>query len=187
MKTKFLPQHHFMSLNINLDTIFSYLLSSEIQQKLLWFKFGFLLAGLILLIAIIILILKTHYFQWLFVQDFWEFFTFRPFGAKRITKIWNKIANRLSVGSESESKMAIIEADDLLDASLKRMGFAGQTLEEKLSKLTAATVDNLDEVYSAHKVRNNIVHNPDFRLSQDEAKAVLETYQRAFNSLQILT
>ena len=70
---------------------------------------------------------------------------------------------------------------------LKRMGFAGQTLEEKLSKLTSATVDNLDDVYAAHKVRNSIVHNPDFRLSQDEARAALGAYQKAFNSLQILT
>jgi hypothetical protein len=83
--------------------------------------------------------------------------------------------------------MAIIEADDLLDASLKRMGFTGQTLEEKLGKLTSATVGNLDDVYAAHKIRNNIVHNPDYRLGQDEAKVALEAYQRAFNSLQILT
>ena len=176
-----------MSVNINFETIIPFLTSLEIQQKLLWFKFGFLLFGLILLIAIVILILKTHYYQWLFVQDFWEFFTFRPFGAKRITKIWNKIAHRLSTGAESELKMAIIEADDLLDASLKRMGFLGLTLEEKLGKLTSATVDNLDQIYEAHKVRNNIVHNPDYRLNQEEARAALDAYQKAFGSLQILT
>jgi len=83
--------------------------------------------------------------------------------------------------------MAIIEADDLLDASLKRLGFIGSTFEEKLGKLTSATVGNLDDVYAAHKVRNNIVHNPDYRLSQDEAKTTLKAYQGAFNSLQILT
>jgi len=174
-------------MTIDIDTIISFLVSPEIQQRLLWVKFGFLSVSLILLIAIVILILKTHYFQWLFVQDFWEFFTFRPFGAKRITRIWNKITKRLSTGLESESKMAIVEADDLLDASLRRMGFAGQTLEEKLSKLTSATVGNLDDVYAAHKVRNNIVHNPDYRLSQDEAKVTMDAYQKAFNSLQILT
>lgn len=176
-----------MSLNINLDTIIAFLISPEIQQKLLIVKLSFILIGVILLIAIVVLILKTHYYQWMFIQNFWEFFTFRPFGTKRITKIWNKITNRLSTGVESEAKMAIIEADDLLDASLKRMGYTGQTLEEKLSKLTSATVSNLGEVYAAHKVRDNIVHNPDFRLSQEEAKTALDAYQEAFNSLQILT
>jgi len=175
-----------MSININLNTILSFLLSPEIQQKLFWVKFGFLSVGAILLAAIVILIFKTHYYQWLFVQDFWEFFTFRPFGAKRITKIWNKIIARLHTGMESELKMAVIEADDLLDASLKRLGFTGQTLEEKLSKLTSATIGNIDDVYAAHKVRNNIVHNPDYRLTQDETRVAIEAYQGAFTSLQIL-
>ena len=174
-------------MSINIEAIISFLISPEVQKQLFLVRVGFLSFGVLLLIAIIILILKSHYFQWLFVHDLWGFFTFRPFGAKRITKIWNKITKRLSTGVESESKMAIIEADDLLDVSLKRIGFTGQTLEEKLSKLTSATVGNIDEVYAAHKVRNNIVHNPDFRLSQDEAKVILEAYQKAFNSLQILT
>lgn len=176
-----------MKIDINFEAIVSFLVSPEIQQRLLWVQLAFLLIGIILLIFIIILIFKTHYYQWLFVSDVWEFFTFRPLGAKRITKIWNKIIKRLDVGSESESKMAIIEADDLLDASLKRLGFTGSTFEEKLGKLTSATVGNLDDVYAAHKVRNNIVHNPDYRLSQDEAKATIKAYQEAFNSLQILT
>jgi len=179
-----------MSIDINLGTIkniISFLVSPEIQHRLLWVQFAFLLVSLILLVAIIILILKSHYYQWMFLQNLWELFTFRPYGAKKITKAWNKIIKRLEAGSEPELKMAIIEADDLLDACLKRMGFIGQSLEEKLSKLTSATVSNLDEVYAANKVRNNIVHNPDYRLSQDEAKASLEAYQRAFNSLQILT
>ncbi|MFH1780546.1 MAG: hypothetical protein ABH841_00835 [Candidatus Nealsonbacteria bacterium] len=176
-----------MSININLNTVISFLTSSEIQQKIFWIKVGFLSIGLILSTAIIILMLKTHYIQWLYLQDFWEFFTFRPFGAKRITKIWNKIMARLNTGMESELKMAVIEADDLLDASLKRLGFTGQTLEEKLNKLTSATINNLDNVYAAHKLRNNIVHNPDYRLTQDETRTALEAYQGAFNSLQILT
>lgn len=174
-------------MNININTIISYFLSPEIQQKFLWVKFGFLLFGFILLIAIVILILKTHYYQWLFVQDFWEFLTFRPFGAKRITKIWNKIARRLDTGLESEYKLAIVEADDMLDVSLKRMGYAGQTIEEKLEKLTSATLANIDDVYAVHKIRNNIVHNPDYRLSLEEARSTLDIYEKAFNSLQILT
>jgi len=174
-------------MSINIDAIISFLLSPDIQQKLFAVKVSFISVGVILLVAIIILILKTHYIQWLFLQDVWEFFTFRPFGAKRITRTWNKIVKRLDAGSESESKMAIIEADDLLDASLKRMGFLGHTFEERLSTITSATVSNIDEIHAAHKIRNNIIHNPDFRLSQDEAKAALAAYQKAFNSLQILT
>jgi hypothetical protein len=131
--------------------------------------------------------MRTHYLQWRYMQDFWEFLTFRPFGAKRITKLWNKILKRLDTGMESEYKLALIEADDMLDVSLKRMGYMGQTLEERLGKLTSATIANIDDIYQAHEIRNTIVHNPDYRLSLDEVRSTLDIYQKAFNSLQILT
>lgn len=181
--TNFITNLHF---KITLDMVIGFLVSPEIQHRLLWVKFGFLLFSLIILISIVVLMLKTHYYQWLFVQDVFELITFRPFGAKRITKTWNKIIGRLDANVESESKMAVIEADDLMDASLKKLGYTGSTFEEKLGKLSKATVGNLTDLYSAHKIRNTIVHDPDFRLSQEEAKATLDIYQKAFVSLQVL-
>jgi len=174
-------------MNINLDTIISYLVSPDVQQQIFWVKVGFLSVGGFFLASIIFCLMRTHYLQWRYMQDFWEFFTFRPFGAKRITKLWNKILKRLDTDMESEYKLALIEADDMLDASLKRMGYMGQTLEERLGKLTSATIDNIDDIYQAHEIRNTIVHNPDYRLSLDKARSTLDIYQKAFNSLQILT
>lgn len=174
-------------MDINLDSIISYLVSPDIQQRVFWVKVGFLSVGGFFLVGIIFCLSRTHYLQWRYMQDFWEFLTFRPFGAKKITKLWNKILKRLDTDLESEYKLALIEADDMLDVSLKRMGYMGQTLEERLGKLTSATIDNLDDIYKAHEIRNTIVHNPDYRLSLDEARSTLDIYQKAFNSLQILT
>lgn len=176
-----------MKIDIDFNDIISIMLSPDLQEKLFVLKVVFLAVSAFLLLSIIYFALRTHYFQWLFVQDFWEFFTFRPFGAKRITRIWNKILKRLETGMESEYKLAVIEADDMLDASLKRMGYMGQGLEDRLSKLTSATLPNIDDVYNAHKTRNNIVHNPDYRLTYDEAKATMDVYSKAFEALQILT
>ena len=174
-------------MNIDLDTIISYLVSPDIQERVFWVKVGFLSIGGFFLAGIIFCLMRTHYLQWRYMQDFWEFLTFRPFGAKRITKLWNKILKRLDTGMESEYKLALIEADDMLDTSLKRMGYMGNTLEERLGKLTSATIENIDDIYQAHEIRNTIVHNPDYRLSLDEVRSTLDIYQRAFNSLQILT
>jgi len=174
-------------MTIDLDTIISYLVSPDIQERVFWVKIGFFSVGGFFLAGIIFCLMRTHYLQWRYMQDFWEFFTFRPFGAKRITKLWNKILKRLDTGMESEYKLALIEADDMLDSSLKRMGYTGQTLEEKLGKLTSATIANIDDIYQAHEIRNTIVHNPDYRLSLDEARSTLDIYEKAFNSLQLLT
>lgn len=174
-------------MDIDFNTIISFLTSFEIQEKLFSVKIAFLAIALLFLAFIIFVLLRTHWLQWLFMQDFAEFLSFRPFGAKKITRVWNKILRRLETAVESEYKLAVIEADDMLNAALKRMGYAGQTLEERLGKLTLATLPNIEQVYQAHKTRNNIVHDPDYRLSSDEARKTLGIYEQAFRDLQILT
>jgi hypothetical protein len=174
-------------MSINIDAILLYLGSSEIAHRFFWYKIGFLSVSVLLLGAIIFLVLKTHYLQWLYLSDVWSFFTFRPFGAKKIIKTWNKIARRLDSGLESEYKLALIEADDLMDSSLKRMGYDGKTFEEKLEKLSSATLPNVLKVAEAHRLRNELVHNPDYQLSLDEARATMDVYQKAFDTLQLLS
>ena len=71
-------------LNIDFNAIISFLTSTEIQQKLLPVKIAFLVIAGIFLGIIIFVLLTTHYLQWMFMQDMWEFLTFRPFGAKEL-------------------------------------------------------------------------------------------------------
>jgi len=168
------------------NTVMYYLTSPEIQAKILPWKITFLAISVVFLIGLIILFLNTNYLRLLFFQDLTEFFTRRQFGAKRITGAWNKILRRLERATEPEYKLAAIEADDMLDNSLKRMGYGGQNLEERLKKITAVTVPNIAEVLEAHQTRNAIVRDPDYRLSLDEARRILDIYAQAFRHLQIL-
>jgi ribosome assembly protein YihI (activator of Der GTPase) len=115
-----------------------------------------------------------------------EFFTYKPYGVKRLVKVWSKIEKKMEGASESEYKLAVIEADNILNDLLKKIGYAGQTLGEKLEKITSATISNIDELLEAHKTRNNIVHDPDYKLSLDEAKKILEIYKVALKSLEAL-
>ena len=174
-------------MTIDFNTIISFLASQEVQADLFFVKVGFFAISGIFLGIIIYILLTSHYLQWSFTDNAWEFFNFRPFGAKRITKRWNRIVKRLDSGLESEYKLAVIEADDMLEISLRRMGYAGENLEERLGKLNKAILPNIGDVYEAHRMRNNIVHDPDYRLDLDEAKKNLDIYGKAFDSLQILT
>ncbi|MBI2450602.1 MAG: hypothetical protein HYV47_03665 [Candidatus Nealsonbacteria bacterium] len=178
--------------NINIDfneiilRLILYLTSNELQDKLLVLKIVFLAIIAALLGLIIFTISRTHYLQWWFIQDVSQFLTRRPYGAKKINRQWNKILERLETGIESDYKLAIIEANDMLDASLKRLGFDGQTLEDKLKNLTSATLPNILQLFEIYRLRNNIVHDPDYRLALNEAKAALDVYAQAFRDLQIL-
>ena len=181
------PSNFIGNINIDFNAIFTYLISAELQEKLIIVKIVFLMIVAIILGIMIFINAKTHYLQWLFVQDLAQFIAMKPYGYKKINRQWERITKRLETGIESEHKLAIIEADDMLDAVLKRLGYAGQTLEEKLKNLTSATLPNIQQLYEIHRLRNNIVHDPDYRLTQEEAKKTLDTYGAAFRDLQILS
>jgi len=171
---------------MDFDTIIAFLTSAEIQQKLFPTKLAFLAVSVFFLFMIIFILSRTRYLQWLFVQDLVQFFTVKTYGTKKITKQWQGILKRLDTGLESEYKLALIEADRMLDSSLKKMGYTGTNLEERLSKLTSITLPNIEDVYQAHKSRNNILHDPDYKLELTEAKKIMNVYEEAFRSLQIL-
>lgn len=172
--------------NINLNDIINFLTSADAQERLFTVRLIFLVVSGLLLAFIIFFLSKTNYLKWKYFRDVMQFLTIKPYGAKRITKSWSKIKDYLNSGLESEYKIAVIEADNMLDNSLKRIGYAGSTLEERLSKMTSATLPNIKDVYDVHKIRNSIVHDPNFSLSLDDAKKILDIYEIAFKNLQVL-
>jgi len=145
----------------------------------------FLLTFIFLSLSIYLL-LKTDWLARIFLIDFIEFLKFRPYERPRASKKWKKIMGRLEQGTESEAKLAIIEADDLLNEILKRMGYEGETLGEKLKKVKKTILPNLDEVLKVHKIKSDIVYDPGFRLTLEQAKNFLEIYQRALSSLEAI-
>jgi len=149
-------------------------------------KILFLIISLFFLFGIVYFLLKTEWCKRLFLQDLVEFLSFKSYGLRKVSQTWKKIIKRLEKFSESETKLAIIEADDLLNEILERMGYSGETLGEKLKQLSEVILPNLDEVLEAHKIRSNIVHDPTYRLSFDEAKKVLKIYERALLNLEAI-
>jgi len=173
-------------MEINIPNLISYLTSVEFQIILGQLKIIFIVFSLFLLLVIIFFLFKSSYLKFLILQDLVEFFTYRPYGIRRIVRQWEKIIRRLELGSESEYKMAIIEADSLLRDILKRMGYSGETLGELLKNLTKATIPNLDSLLEAHQIRNNIIHDPDYRLTLEEVKRTLAIYEETFRNLEAL-
>jgi len=167
--------------------ILNYLTSPSLTSWLLILKIIFILFSLILFGFIIFALSGgSAWFKRLVIWDLQEILTFRPFGVRKLVRQWLKIKARLDTGIESEYKLAIIEVDSILDDILKRMGYGGETLGERLNKLTIASLSNLEEVREAHQIRNNIVHDPDYRLSLDEARKAMSAYERALTDLQAL-
>ena len=165
-----------------MNNLLSFITSPEF---LLYSKIIFISIGIILLAAIIILLSKASWLKYRMFEDWTEFFVYRPFGVKKTFKQWAKILKRLETENETEYKLAVIEADSLLDEILKKMGIEGEVLGEKLKQLKPGILPNFEEVRQAHKIRNNIVHDPDYRLNLAEAKKVISIYEQVFRDLEM--
>ena len=95
----------------------------------------------------------------------------------RIGKQWAKIRERLAQPTEAEWKIAVIEADMLVDDVLRRMEYPGESMGERLKGITKDQVTALDNIWDAHKVRNRIVHDPDIRILHRDAREAIANFE----------
>jgi hypothetical protein len=98
---------------------------------------------------------------------------------KFITKEWGKITSI----SRSNPEIALMNADKLLDHALKIMGYSG-TLGDKLKKCGSFFHD-LNGIWEAHKMRNQLAHEVGSKLSQSECEKYLSKFKRAFRDLGV--
>ena len=172
-----------------INNIIPYLTSPPPYPFYQWFiiaRIVFIVVFLFFLFWIIYFLFKTSWLQIRFLEDAVEFFTYRPSGTRRFLKQWEKIKRRLEIGLESENKLAIIEADSIFNDVLERMGFIEETFELRMKHLTLDLLSNIEEILEVHKIRNNIVYDPNYQITLDEAKKIILIYEKALIDLQAL-
>jgi hypothetical protein len=104
----------------------------------------------------------------------------------KIETEWMEVKARLEIGDEASTKLAVIEADKLVDNLLKTMGYIGNSMGDRLKLLERSNFESLDDLWRVHKVRNKIVHDPDFHIDTEEAKKTIETYEKVLRQLKAL-
>lgn len=149
-------------------------------------KIFFIILSIIFLALIIYFLLKTKWLKFLLLYDLEEILTYKPAGSRQSGKDWEKIIKRLDSGLESEYKLSVIDADNLLFDCLQTMGFSGTIMEEKLEKVSSVILSNIADVKEIHQVRNKIIHDPDFKLSREDAKKILAIYEKSLSDLQMI-
>ena len=157
------------------------------NELLFAWKVSSIIIGIILLIFIIVILFRTSWIKFRILFDATEFITYRPFGVPNFTRQWQRIRARLRTANESEYKLAVIEADGILGNTLTRLGFNQPTIADRLKRVNSAIIPNLEQIWEAHNTRNNIVHDPDYRLSLEDANRILRSYEETFRSLDLIS
>lgn len=168
------------------DFLIAYFNSANSQNTILVLKIISVIFSFFLLIAIILIIIRIR-------EDIQESLKIsvknvvtNGLPKEEMNKTWQAILNKLESENDSDYKLAVIEADKILDDSLKRLGYQGEDMGERLKQIKFNQLSNIDELWQAHKVRNRIAHEPDFQLTQTQAKRAIEIYQRAMQDLKAL-
>lgn len=166
--------------------IISFILNPTFTGWFLVIKIIFIIVSFFFLGFIIFALIKSSWLKRLIIWDLKEFLTYQPFELRKVEKQWKEIRKRLDTEMESEWKLAVIDADKILEDTLSRLGISGKNLEEKMTNLTSATLPNIEEVKEAHKIRNNIVYDPAYKLSLEEAKKAVSIYEKSLIELHAL-
>lgn len=97
---------------------------------------------------------------------------------RRMLQIESLLEKRDSVSSS----MAIMNADKLLDRALREKGMKGSTMGERL-KNAERLLNNVNSVWTAHKLRNQIAHQDGIAIGSDQARRAINTFRGALKDL----
>ena len=107
--------------------------------------------------------------------------------ARNENQQWNYILTLIESPNESDWRMSIMEADTLLEESLKEKGLSGNTVAELLEGAKSSGYASIQNAWDAHLIRNKIAHEGfDYPLSQIEARRVIKMFQNFFEELKIV-
>ncbi len=165
------------------DQIYLFLNSDNAGNIILILKITSWLVSILLMWMIVVLLKRSDAAWWVKERVRATEFAY----GKSANQRWEEILARLQKGDEANLKLAVIEADNLLDEILKRMGLPGQDMAERLKQIEVQEIKSIDRIWSTHKIRNQIVHEPDFHLTQEEAEATVENIEEALKELEYLS
>ena len=93
------------------------------------------------------------------------------------------IENDLDRNNKLSFNLCVVEADKLLDKALRELNIPGNTMGERLKRLNRDRLPHLNDVWAAHKLRNQIAHEPRFSVEYNQARRALTVYRLALKDL----
>lgn len=107
--------------------------------------------------------------------------------AKSKNSKWEEILRKIEDPNPASWRVAIIEADILLDETLTSVGYVGATIGEKLKSANTQSFTTVQDAWSAHKVRNDIAHvGSDFVLTRKVAQETIIQFGRVFREFGVI-
>ncbi len=100
---------------------------------------------------------------------------------------WEKVLKYTNSGNASDWRLAIIEADVMLEELLRTAGYHGESVGEMLKSVDKNEFSTIEDAWEAHKIRNAIAHSgQDFQLNGHETKHTIALFEKVFREFGII-
>ncbi len=110
----------------------------------------------------------------------------RPQQPSRFALEWANIRSRLDTATDADAALIIIDADALADQVLKELKLPGETMGERLIALGEQKFKAIDDLWDAHKIRNQIAHEGAKNITYSDAAYALAKYEKALKELDVI-
>jgi len=95
---------------------------------------------------------------------------------------WQEVLAYAASDDEELWRLAVIEADVMLDDMLETAGYPQDQLGAKLRNVERSDFRTIDQAWEAHKLRNAIAHEgSNYNLTKKEVQQAMEQYRQVFN------
>lgn len=177
--------------------LLDFLSSFELPAWLLPIKIIFILISVLLLGGIIYFAIFTDYFYYRFFEALDDWYEFKkrqrekkkseaekrqiPKEAIKLSP-WEVISSKMKEEREMGLKIALIDADRLLNQKLEELKIEGRNVKEKLKNLSLKIIPNLAELKEARQCLEEVLEEKE--VSKERIKKAIKIYQEAYHFLE---
>lgn len=100
---------------------------------------------------------------------------------------WNRINEEVSSEDEQKIRLAILEADIMLNELLDTLGYKGETMADKMRQVDRANFNTIDLAWEAHRARNAIAHEGSAaQMNVRDARRIIGLYEKIFREFRFV-
>lgn len=125
-----------------------------------------------------------YYFQKLKIFSHWQERWRRKWGLSSLSALfsqsnrqWRKVERLLGEPYQASWKLAVLQAEEIVERTLKQIGFQGDDFSQQIQGLQKQGYRRLDILRDLHQRRDKILNDKNFSLSLAQAKETVAIYK----------
>lgn len=166
------------------NSLYGYFAAYDWPYFLFWARIISGIFSVLLIAAIVVIVNKLYKYNKPGAQKIVPAASGLP--RKIVEGPWQDILKKLDSDNPSDWNLAVIQADSLVDNILKEMGLPGETMGERMKTLDHSRLASLDDLWEAHRIRNQIAHETDRTATKHKAAYAISLFGKVLKELEYL-